>query len=134
MNIYFSKDVLLFQKLVRFIEKQHDLAGNPVLFRCHFILRSFCEVQAVCYFSTRLSSKTEIEIPFRTQNIDVIRSDWTVRYQRKKQDGTPIRACCVWLPFFDSVVCAYSVYTHNAPLFSLKHSATAWYQNIEKNE
>ena len=44
--------------------------------------------------------------------------------REKKQGRTPLRTYRVLLPFFDLLLYAYSVYTHNAPLFLLRHTAT----------
>ena len=100
LNIYFGRDGTIFKKQVSFIEKQHNLAGNPVLIRCFFILRSFCQFQAICYLRTRLSSKSQLKIPYRTQNINSFRSEWIVRRQRKKARLTSYSRMLYVLAFF----------------------------------
>ena len=47
LNIYFGRDGTIFKKQARFIEKQHIFARNPDLFRCSFILKSYCQAQVI---------------------------------------------------------------------------------------
>ena len=68
-----------------------------------------------------LSSKFYTELKILT----VLGQSGLFGVREKKRGRTPIRVCCVCLPFFDSLVCAYSVNTHNGPLFSFKHTATS---------
>ena len=63
----------------------------------------------------KMSSKFRVELEIFT----VLCQTRLFGKREKKRARTPTRACRVWLPFFDSLEYAYSVQTHNAPLFSL---------------